>query len=325
MSRFRSALILFVVSTLCVSPAWSEPYAYVTNRGSATVSIIDTQTDKVTSTFAVVNEPLGIAASADGARLYVVNQTGTLIERDLYEDKETARMTVGAAAAGIWPSPDGRMLLVALGDRDAVALIDMPTLRMLKTLQVGGKRAEHAVFSPDGRWVYASAKNGDSIAVIDVAKRAVVKSIGLGGEPGSIAFAPDGSRAYAAVTAAQELVVIDVARHAVAARVKPSARPNDIIAHPDGKRVFVGVGEAGKVQVLDVQSGRSIATAEAGAGAAEMALTPDGRKLYVLRPLANSVAVIDASSYRRIADVATGPRPSSLVISRRPSLPREGG
>jgi YVTN family beta-propeller protein len=100
---------------------------------------------------------------------------------------------------------------------------------------------------------------------------------------------------------------------------------NEVIAHPDGRRVFVGVGDDGKIQVLDVQSNRLIATAEAGEGTTEMALTPDGRKLDVLRAGANSVAVIDASAYRRTADIPAGTRPSSLVISQRPSLPREGG
>src|SRR6266513_2113846 len=132
-SRSPSALMIIIVSMVGISPAASQPYAYVTNAGSATVSIIDTQTDKVTSTFNVGEKPRGIAASVDGARLYIGHQTGALIERDVYTDK-SARITVGGSAKAIRVSPDGRLLSIVIGDSDVIALTDMATLRVLKTV-----------------------------------------------------------------------------------------------------------------------------------------------------------------------------------------------
>jgi YVTN family beta-propeller protein len=318
-SRSRSALMIIIVSIVGISPAASQPYAYVTNAGSATVSIIDTQTDKVTSTFNVGEKPRGIAASVDGARLYVAHQTGTLIERDVYTDK-SARITVGGSAKAIRASPDGKILSIVIGESDVVALIDMATLRV-KTVHISGKNAAHAVFSPDGKWIYANAEDGDSVDVIDLAKGTVATSIDVGHAPKGIGFLPDGSRAY--VVVGDEMVVIDVPHREVVARLKSTERLSDVAVHPDGKRVFVSAANAASVQVLDVESNRFIANVEVGAGPSNMALTPDGSKLYVACSRSNEVSVIDTSTYKRIQNVPAVAQPYGIVISDPPNLPRD--
>ena len=207
MTRARLILSMAILALPGIAPAAAQPYAYVTNQASATVSVIDTRTDKVASTLAAGDEPRGIAASADGARLYIGHRTGMLVEHDLYQDEESARAKIGAARS-VLTGPDGRTLALVLADSDAVALVDMPTLRVRKTIRVGGRNAGHAAFSPDGRWIYAGASGSDSIEIIDVARGAVVHAIGVGGAPGGIVFHPDGTRAYATVPATREIVVI---------------------------------------------------------------------------------------------------------------------
>ena len=56
-------------------PASAAPLAYVSNEGSASVSVVDTATDKVVATLKIGEKPRGIALSADGARLYLSDQT----------------------------------------------------------------------------------------------------------------------------------------------------------------------------------------------------------------------------------------------------------
>jgi len=319
-SPTHSALMIMIVSMLGISPAASEPYAYVANEASGTVSIIDTQTGKVASTFDVGDKPRGITASIDGARLYIAHDTGTLIERDLYRDKNTARITVGGRAESIRQSPDGKSLSIVVDD--GVALIDMATLRVTKTIRIDDKNVERAVFSPDGRWIYANAKDGDSIRVVDVVKGNLISSINVGRGATRIGFLPDGSRAYAVV--GDEIVVIDVPRHAVVARVKSMTGLGDAVVHPDGKRVFVSTANVGSVQVLDTRSNRFIANVKVGDGPSDMALTGDGGKLYVACSRSNEVSVIDTSTYKRIQNIHVGVRPSGIVISEPPTLPRDG-
>src|SRR5207248_2211074 len=114
-----------------------------------------------------------------GGRLSIAHRTGTLIERDQFPDKAVA-MAVGDRASGISASPNGKLLSVAMGDSGTVALVDMATLRVVKTVRISGRNAERAVFAPDGGSVYASAEDSDSVDVIDVANGTVIKSIHVG-------------------------------------------------------------------------------------------------------------------------------------------------
>ena len=48
-------------------------YAYVTNEGGDTVSVISTTTNTVAATITVGNEPYGVAITPNGAYAYVTN------------------------------------------------------------------------------------------------------------------------------------------------------------------------------------------------------------------------------------------------------------
>jgi YVTN family beta-propeller protein len=58
------------LSLLC-APAGGESLAYVTNRNSNTVSVIDTATAIVKATVAVEGSPIRVAVAPDGRRAYV--------------------------------------------------------------------------------------------------------------------------------------------------------------------------------------------------------------------------------------------------------------
>ena len=65
--RFLAAAAL--LSGALPVAAVAGPFAYVSNEGSASVSVIDTASDKVVATLAISRKPRGIAVSSDGRRL----------------------------------------------------------------------------------------------------------------------------------------------------------------------------------------------------------------------------------------------------------------
>ena len=289
--------------------------AYVLNEGSASISIVDTLTEKVSAPAKVGNRPRGFAVSREGERIYISLEDGTLIERDMYEREESARAMLGRLPYSIDLSPDGKLLAAAIQSSAEVVLLDLATMQIAKKIPVtGGKRPENAVFSPDGRWIYVSAEDSPALDVIDVRQGAVARSITVGPRLRGIAFTADGSRAYVAAEQDREVAVVDVLRHAVLARVKTASAPFGVALHPDGKRVFVSAPGAGKVHVLDTGSNTIVAEFDACNGASRMALTPDGSKLYVTCGPANEVAVIDTRTSARLARVPVGVTPAHIAI-----------
>src|SRR5215831_9019994 len=53
--------------------------AYITNRSSSTVSVIDTATDTVSATIPVGLTPDGVAVSPDGSKVYVTNASSNTV------------------------------------------------------------------------------------------------------------------------------------------------------------------------------------------------------------------------------------------------------
>src|SRR4029453_8080148 len=180
-------------------PAALAATAYVPNEGSATISVIDTTTDKVTGTIRHGKKPRGIAISADGSRLYLSDQTGNaLVVVDVAKGTTLATIPLGDSPEAIYLSPDGKWLSVAIEENDSVAIVDTTALKVDRRIRMKGKNPEHAVWSPDGKWLYVSAEEADSVDIVDVAKGEVVKSVKVGDRPRGIGFLPDGTRAYVA-------------------------------------------------------------------------------------------------------------------------------
>ena len=78
MKRLMSCFGLSVVIAIAVDsgPSMAQPFAYVTNSQSLTVSVIDTATNAVVATVRVGFGPGGVAVASDGSRVYVAHGGG---------------------------------------------------------------------------------------------------------------------------------------------------------------------------------------------------------------------------------------------------------
>jgi YVTN family beta-propeller protein len=248
----KIALLGALLPLLLCAPAGAAPNAYVVNEGSGSVSIIETQTDEVGATIKVGERPRGLAMSADGARLYVSHPDGRLIERDMYEKKESAAMTLGRPASSIDLSPDGRLLVGALQGGAEIVLIDPAMMRVLKTIPVRGGKAPERCFQP-GRPLDLRHRAGKSRASRHRCQAGCRDEL----DPRRSAIArrrvPPGRLARVCRGRAGERGGRDRCRApGGTARVKTASAPFGVAPHPDGKRVFVSAADAGKVQVLDI-------------------------------------------------------------------------
>jgi YVTN family beta-propeller protein len=166
------------------------------NEGSATISVIDTATDKVTDTLRFGKKPRGIAISRTARACICPIRPDALVVVDTAKREIVATVPLGESPEAIYLSPDGKWLSVAIEENDSVAIVDTTSLKVDRRIKMKGKNPEHAVWSPDGKWLYVSAEEADSVDIVDVAKGEVVKSVKVGDRPRGIGFLPDGTRAY---------------------------------------------------------------------------------------------------------------------------------
>ncbi len=123
-----------IASVAVCAIAAAAPMAYVPNEGSATVSVIDTSTDKVTATLRIGQKPRGIAA--DREPLYISDQTtNALVVYDPAAGKEVGKVNLGDSPEAIYLSPDGKWLSAAIEENDQVLIVDTAALTVVKRIR----------------------------------------------------------------------------------------------------------------------------------------------------------------------------------------------
>ena len=105
----------------------AAPFAYVPNRTTANVSVIDLATNSVHGNpIPVGRGPTGVAVSPDGGRVYVTNQfdgTLSIIDAATHTTLGPA-VRVGDQPFGVGVHPTGRFVYVANNASASVSVVD---------------------------------------------------------------------------------------------------------------------------------------------------------------------------------------------------------
>src|SRR5262249_2700426 len=98
-------------------------------------------------------------------------------------------VTLPGTAYGTAPTPDGRSLLITvIGGVNKVALLDLETMELARTIAVPAAPQE-IVVAPDGRTAYVSCDSSRKVAAIDTASWTVARLIDAGAAADGLAWA----------------------------------------------------------------------------------------------------------------------------------------
>lgn len=116
--------------------------AYVTNENDGVVTLVDAVKHESIKTIRLGEagkiKPMGLAMSADGARLYVSSGRGKMgFVIDTATNEPGAAVEVGARPWGIALAPDGKMLFAADGPSNSLAVVDLATMMVVKKIKCG--------------------------------------------------------------------------------------------------------------------------------------------------------------------------------------------
>lgn len=119
----------------------TEKTAYVSNRHSNTVSVVDLTKRIVLNNIKTGNSPTGVAISADGKKLYVaLGRDNSIVIYDtsnLQKINEVKLPLDVDFPHSICLTPDGGHLIVTSQQTDTVGILDTNTLEFSKQVQVG--------------------------------------------------------------------------------------------------------------------------------------------------------------------------------------------
>jgi uncharacterized repeat protein (TIGR01451 family) len=175
---------------IAMSP--SGGFAYVTNRGDDSVSVIDTSTDTVIEEAPVGDTPEGVAVGF--GVIYVTNDAANSVS--VYREIDFQLLTtipVGASPIAVAVAPDGRRAVVG-NDMDAtVSLIDTSLQTVVGAEAVGTNPAGVAVTPDSATAVVANSTDG-TVTIVplrnDPEDPISKQTITLLGSPAGVAITP---------------------------------------------------------------------------------------------------------------------------------------
>lgn len=148
-------------------------------------------------------------------RVYVTNETSgdlTVIDSADFEVAGTYRL--GKRPRGIHPSPDGRLIYVALSGTppappgvdektlpppdhasDGIGVFDIAQNKITRIIQ-SGYDPENFDLSKDGTLLFVSNEDSASVSIVDIAAGKVIHTVKVGEEPEGVKTSPNGKFFY---------------------------------------------------------------------------------------------------------------------------------
>jgi DNA-binding beta-propeller fold protein YncE len=264
-----------------------------------------------------------------GARAQVVGLTGTLVVTnkkpstativDVASGRTLATLPTGTTPHEIVLSSDGTLAVVTDygGQRRTLTVIDVPNLKVARTIDLGEHRAPHGIgFLPGNRLVAVTCEQTRNVVVVD-AVDGVVRHVISTDAPGShmIGITADGARGYTGNMGDHTVSELDLRTHQLVRSFPVPPTPEGINVTPDGKEVWVGSNQTGQVSVLDPATGRVAKAADGLQWPYRMLFTPDGRQVIVPDPTLNEVRFIDRAARREIGKLALPGAPQGITIT----------
>ena len=233
---------------------------------------------------------VGMAFSPDGRRAYVSGggneliRTYTVSAGQLTEgtalhlpSTNPAGVAVNLYPAGLAVTPDGRRLVVADEEGDAVTVVDVATGATATT--AAGHKPYWVTLSPDGRRAYVTNQGADTVSVLDLTGTAprVRRTVRVGTHPNKAVLS--GRNLYVANGDSDTVSVLDT----VSGRV---TRTLDLAPYPG---------------------------APVGSNPDSVDVSPDGRTLYAANSGNNDVAVVDLARGRVAGAIPTAWYPTTVI------------
>ena len=163
-------------------------YAYVSNSGSGTISVIQLATGGEMKVLPVGQRPEGSTLSVNHKELYVANrESGTITIVDTTRQAQVGRIkTGGKGPVRLDVTPDGRYLVYALMHDHKIEIADLEIRKPVAQIAVEGEPISLSV-SADGAYAFASSEEIDTVHIISLKDRKLVRSFktpkGAGPDP----------------------------------------------------------------------------------------------------------------------------------------------
>jgi YVTN family beta-propeller protein len=293
-----------------VTPPGYREFAYVSNGGSNSVSVLDLVNLRQDRTLQVGAQPAGLAANPKRDEVYVVNtRSGTVSVIDTNLNQVVATIPVRKLPYFIDVDATGQRAYVANSGSNSVSVIDLDARREIGVLGAGEQPGVARV-SADGRSLVVSNRGSGSVSIYGMEPQPE-KGPGLGipllsgnnaaGKKSTSADLPKLRATFAGCPGATDIAILPFSTKA-------------FIACSGGHQVMaVALAQAADSRAVkqnpSLATDRMLALLDVGKAPVQLALKPDGGQIFCANFDSDSISSIDTESdeVTRTDTIADGP------------------
>jgi YVTN family beta-propeller protein len=165
-----------------------------------TLTVIDTQSGRITARLPTGRRPYPPDVTRDGALAFVPNRDANSVSViDLLNSRIAATTPVCARPQGGALTANDESYIVACGGSNELAYVSTASHLVVARISDGvGPRPFSVAVSEDGRWGLVNNAGGRSVSILDVNARRIVGALPVDSQPIVIRMHPDGRRAFVA-------------------------------------------------------------------------------------------------------------------------------
>jgi YVTN family beta-propeller protein len=302
-------------------------YAYVTNAGSGTVTVLDVVDVRVDRELPVGSDPVAVAASLTRNEVYVVNSgapgaNGSLSVIDAEHNAVVATIPLHKQPVSIDLNAAGTLAYVANSGSDSVTVVDLKTRREIAQFAAGDEPVA-ARLAPDGKSLVVADRHGDSAAILDPVSGKVRAA--FAGCPGAaeVVILPDSSKAFVPCSAGHQVMVVGLAQPGahpplpdrLETLMEVGRAPFDLALKPDGGEIFASNSLSDSVSEIYDTTDEVGDTYMIGDEPVRGLVSRDNSSLYVANEHSQEVTVYSIDDGKRVGAIHVGDGPSALAFS----------
>jgi len=345
MNRVIRPLILCQLAwiLLAVPLAAQRGQIFVANKAGTTVSVIDTETNKVVQTIEGIEVPEAARFSPDGKWVYVSQSAENflnVVERAT--GKITKRIPLSGHANDMAVTPNGKYVLVCIATTPGyVDIIDAATLTKVKSIQMPA-RMHDIVVTGDSKWAVGGSPAGQFAAFYNLETLELdgMMKFDMGIMPLAMENNADGSgnRLYVQMNRLNGFTAIDFKNRKEIRRIEHPKEPTGFASGgapshgmevaPDKKSIWVNSRPANAIFAYSIPDFKLLGRVDLpklqvpgqpprGSRPNWVTFSPDSKTVYVANRGMRSVTAIDTATMQIKAIIPVGEAPdrvSTLVL-----------
>ncbi|HEY0365431.1 MAG TPA: YncE family protein [Pyrinomonadaceae bacterium] len=221
---------------------------------------------------------------------------------------------------------DNKRLYVSMPQVNQVAVIDIPTWKVIANVDAGATPTRVAL-QHDERylWVGNDSDSASGVTVIDTATNKIAAQLKTGLGHHEIAFGNDDQLAFITNKQSGTVSLIDIRKLAVLKDLKAGSQPAAIAFSPLSQTAYVANEGDGTIAAISTTKQDVVSRIQTDPGVRVISIPPAGHYGFALNTLKGTAYAFDLSSNRVVQSIPVGPGSDQLSFTKQFAYVRSSG